>query len=295
MDRTHRYAVTTTWTGDRGSGTSGYRDYDRSHTTTADGRPALLGSSDPAFRGDPARWNPELLLVAALSQCHLLWYLHLCSEAGVVVTGYRDGAAGVMVEDAGGGRFTEVVLRPEVVVADAAVVERARALHAEAGRRCFIASSVAFPVRHEPVVTAGPAPAARPPAVEVPAEFHDLLASRALALVSTLGPGGAPQTTPVWFLFEGGRLRFSLVEGRQKLRNLRRDPRVSIVVVDPAEPTRYVELRGTVDLAPDPDLALERAVAVEYAGEHTDVEPPGTPRVAATVVVERVTAQRGHP
>ncbi|HWM04758.1 MAG TPA: PPOX class F420-dependent oxidoreductase [Actinophytocola sp.] len=129
----------------------------------------------------------------------------------------------------------------------------------------------------------------------IPEEFHPLLESRALALVSTLGPGGAPQITPIWFLFDGGRVRFSLVEGRQKLRNLRRDPRLSVVVIDPSRPTRYIELRGTVELAPDPDLALERAVAVKYAGEHVDVEPPGTPRFAATVTVRRVTAQRGAP
>lgn len=129
----------------------------------------------------------------------------------------------------------------------------------------------------------------------IPDDLRPLLESTALALVSTLGPDGAPQTTPIWFLFDGDHVRFSLVEGRQKLRNLRRDPRLSVVVVDPAHPTRYVELRGTVDLVPDPDLALERAVAVRYAGEHVDVEPPGTPRFAATVIVRRVTAQRGHP
>jgi PPOX class probable F420-dependent enzyme len=129
----------------------------------------------------------------------------------------------------------------------------------------------------------------------IPDEFHPLLESTALALVSTLGPGGAPQTTPIWFLFEQGHVRFSLVEGRQKLRNLRRDPRLSVVVIDPARPTHYVELRGIVDLAPDLELTLERAVAVKYAGEHVDVEPPGTLRFAATVVVRRVTAQRGHP
>ena len=129
----------------------------------------------------------------------------------------------------------------------------------------------------------------------IPEEFHPLLESTALALVSTLGPDGAPQTTPIWFLFEQGHVRFSLVEGRQKLRNLRRDPRLSVVGVDPARPTHYVELRGTVDLTPDPELALERAVAVKYAGEHVDVEPPGTRRFAATVAVRRVTAQRGHP
>lgn len=129
----------------------------------------------------------------------------------------------------------------------------------------------------------------------IPDEFHPLLDSTALALVSTIGPDGAPQSTPIWFVFDGGHVRFSLVEGRQKLRNLRRDPRVSVVVVDPARPTRYVELRGTVELAPDPGLALERAAAVKYAGEHVDVEPPGTPRFAATVLVRRTTAQRGHP
>ncbi len=152
MDRTHHYEVATTWTGNRGEGTTGYRTFDRSYDSSAVGRPTLHGSSDPAFRGDPERWNPELLLVAALSQCHLLWYLHLCAEAGVVVTGYRDKAHATMVEDAAGGRFTEVVLRPVVTVADAGSVERARALHADASTRCFIASSVNFPVRHEPVV-----------------------------------------------------------------------------------------------------------------------------------------------
>lgn len=150
MPRTHHYAVTTTWTGDRGTGTSGYRDFDRDHESVADGRPPLLGSSDPAFRGDPARWNPELLLVAALSQCHMLWYLHLCAEAGIVVVGYRDVAEGEMAEDADGGRFTGAVLRPVVTLADPAETGRATALHAEAARCCFVANSVSFPVRHEP-------------------------------------------------------------------------------------------------------------------------------------------------
>ena len=129
----------------------------------------------------------------------------------------------------------------------------------------------------------------------IPDEFGPLLESRALALVSTLGPDGAPHTTPIWFLFEQGHLRFSLAEGRQKLRNLRRDPRLSVVVVDPARPTHYVELRGTAELRPDPELALERAVAIKYTGEHVDVEPPGTQRFVVTVHVRRVTAQRGHP
>ncbi|MCX6463300.1 MAG: TIGR03618 family F420-dependent PPOX class oxidoreductase [Pseudonocardiales bacterium] len=132
--------------------------------------------------------------------------------------------------------------------------------------------------------------------MRIPDEFHPLLGSTAVAFVSTLGRAGEPQTTPLWFLFRDGAVHLSLVEGRQKLRNLRRDPRISVVVVDPARPTVYVELRGRVaDLVPDPDLLLEKAVAVKYTGAHTDVEPPGTPRFATSVVVERITAQRGHP
>src|SRR3954447_4366405 len=158
MGRRHRYETTSIWTGDRGRGTADYRAYDRAHETSAGGRPVLASSSDPAFRGDPERWNPELLLVAALSQCHLLWYLHLCAVSGVTVTQYADTAVGVMVQDADdGGRFEEVVLRPVVTVAEGSMVERATQLHHEASRRCFIASSVNFPVRHEPEVLVGAA------------------------------------------------------------------------------------------------------------------------------------------
>src|SRR3954471_12176010 len=117
MSRTHEYTAEVRWTGNRGTGTSGYRDYDRAHDVGADGKPAIAGSSDPAFRGDRDRYNPEELLVASLSQCHMLWFLHLATEAGIVVTDYRDRAVGTMVEDAdGGGRFAEVTLRPAVTV-----------------------------------------------------------------------------------------------------------------------------------------------------------------------------------
>lgn len=150
----HEYAVHTTWEGNRGEGTANYRAYDRAHVTVAEGRPALLASSDPAFRGDAERWNPELLLVAALSQCHLLSYLHLCAVGGVVVTSYEDAASGRMAQLDAGGHFEEVTLRPKVTVASADMVERAIALHHEASANCFIASSVNFPVKHEPVVEA---------------------------------------------------------------------------------------------------------------------------------------------
>lgn len=151
--RAHRYAVTVTWTGDRGSGTSAYRAYDRAHEIAAGVKPAIPGSSDPAFRGDAARWNPEELLVASLSACHQLWYLHLAAEAGVVVTGYVDRAEGEMVETAdGSGRFTRVVLRPRVTLAPGGDAERARALHHAAHEACFIANSVSFPVECLPEI-----------------------------------------------------------------------------------------------------------------------------------------------
>jgi len=153
MSRIHQYELTVTWTGDRGEGTSTYRSYSRSHEVAAEGRHTIEGSSDPVFRGDRERWNPEQLLVAALSQCHMLSYLHLCAVAGVVVTGYVDRPIGTMRESTGsGGRFVEVVLRPEVTVVNADMTKRAEALHEDAHRACFIAASVNFPVRHEPTV-----------------------------------------------------------------------------------------------------------------------------------------------
>jgi organic hydroperoxide reductase OsmC/OhrA len=152
----HRYTVDIAWTGNRGQGTVDYRSYDRDTEMRFAGKPPLPGSSDPAFRGDPSRYNPEELLVAALSQCHLLWYLHLCAAASVVVSRYDDRADGTMLEEADGrGRFTGVVLRPVVEVVDEAMVQRALDLHADAAAHCFIARSVNFPVSHEPTVRVG--------------------------------------------------------------------------------------------------------------------------------------------
>lgn len=152
----HRYQIRLDWTGNRGTGTSGYRDYDRSHQVRASGKEMITGSADPQFRGDPGHWNPEELLVAALAQCHLLSYLHVAVEAGVVVTGYADEAVGTMqLNRDGSGEFTEVVLRPRVRVAAAEMVEPAQRLHERAHSLCFIARSVNFPVRHEPVAEVG--------------------------------------------------------------------------------------------------------------------------------------------
>ncbi|MGW2597684.1 OsmC family protein [Streptomyces klenkii] len=152
MAETHTYDVAVEWTGNLGSGTDSYRSFSRDHEVLAAGKAPIAASSDPAFRGDPARWNPEELLVASVAQCHMLWYLHLCAVGGVTVIDYEDRAHGVMTmdESGGGGRITEVTLRPEVTVAQAAMVEKARALHGEVQSVCFIARSVNFPIRHEP-------------------------------------------------------------------------------------------------------------------------------------------------
>ena len=147
----HHYATRLDWTGNKGTGTSAYRAYSRSHDLSAPGKPAIPGSSDPAFRGDPARWNPEELLVASLSACHQLWYLHLCAEAGIVVQAYSDEASAVMVEQPdGAGQFESVTLRPRARLARGADEQKARALHHEAAKMCFIARSVSFRVDHEP-------------------------------------------------------------------------------------------------------------------------------------------------
>ena len=153
MGRQHTYTVTVTWTGNTGHGTTGYRNYERSHEIAAPGKSTIHGSSDPAFRGDAGRWNPEELLVASLSACHKLWYLHLCADAGVVVETYMDEAVGVMEESAGGGgQFVRVTLKPEVGVAAGSDCALALSLHDAAHAKCFIARSVNFPVLCQPSV-----------------------------------------------------------------------------------------------------------------------------------------------
>ena len=152
MARIHHYAVTVTWTGNTGTGTSSYRTYGRDHEiSSAQPKPPIPGSSEPLFRGDKTRWNPEEMMIASLSACHQLWYLHLCADAGVVVTAYVDRAEGVLDEAAdGSGRFRRVVLRPEATLAPGSDAAKALALHHDAHAKCAMASSVNFPVEHEP-------------------------------------------------------------------------------------------------------------------------------------------------
>lgn len=151
--KTHNYQATIEWTGNKGTGTDNYKNYERDHTITIDYKPAILGSSDPAFRGDKTKHNPEDMLISSLSSCHMLWYLHFCSVNNIIVVAYTDHVTGVMIEEVDGkGKFTEVTLHPTVVVANKDMVEKAKELHHKANEYCFIANSINFPVKHTPTI-----------------------------------------------------------------------------------------------------------------------------------------------
>ena len=152
--KTHRYVISVEWTGNLGDGTSHIATYARQHRISAAGKPTIEASSDPSFRGDPTRWNPEELLLASLAACHELWYLGLCAQAGVSVEGYIDHPEGVMVEEASrAGQFERVTLRPRVTINPVSSPYLAKALHDRAHAMCFIARSVKFPVHVEASIT----------------------------------------------------------------------------------------------------------------------------------------------
>lgn len=150
----HSYQVEIRWTGNRGVGTSAYGAYDRDYTVTSNGKPVLQGSSDPAFLGNPAKWNPEDMLVASIAACHKLWYLHLCAINKIVVTGYVDNAVGFMVDEhpTRKGHFTKVILHPEVEITLNSDRMLASKLHEQAHRECFLANSVNFEIQCEPLI-----------------------------------------------------------------------------------------------------------------------------------------------
>jgi len=151
MNKEHRYNLLMQWTGNTGNGTGGYKAYERSHTIQAEGKTEIFCSSDASFRGDKLKYNPEELLVASIASCHMLWYLHLCADAGVIVISYSDNAVGVMQEtETGSGYFKEVTLCPHVIVKDASMIDTANQLHHKANEYCFIANSVKFPIHHKP-------------------------------------------------------------------------------------------------------------------------------------------------
>ena len=149
----HAFHISMTWTGNLGSGTSAYDTYERSHEYHAEGKPVIQGSSAPEYRGDASRYNPEELLLASVSSCHMLWYLHLCTEAGVIVKSYTDTASGELkLYPNGSGEFSGIELNP-VVTIDAGSDERlARSLHHDANRMCFIARSLRCDVEHRPEI-----------------------------------------------------------------------------------------------------------------------------------------------
>lgn len=157
MVKQHSYEATITWTGNLGTGTSDYKAYSRNHVISGENKKDIEGSSDPSFRGDKSRHNPEDLMLNAISACHMLWYLHLCSVNGVIVTAYEDHATATMAENQdGSGQFTDATLNPHVTVAHESMIAKANALHHEANALCFIARSVNFPVRHNPTAVVKP-------------------------------------------------------------------------------------------------------------------------------------------
>jgi organic hydroperoxide reductase OsmC/OhrA len=152
MKNRREYQVAIEWQGNTGAGTKTYSTYERAYSIQANAKSTIAGSSDPKFRGDPAFWNPENLLVASLSACHQLWYLSLCAKAGIIVAAYEDVAVGIMIEEeGGGGQFERVLLQPRVTLTNPADRPRAAALHEQAHALCFIARSVNFPVDCEPL------------------------------------------------------------------------------------------------------------------------------------------------
>lgn len=149
----HNYALKINWTGNSGSGTNSYKSYERSFEVSVDGKEIINGSSDPSFNGDKTKYNPEELLLASISSCHMLWYLHLCADDGIIVTSYIDNAEGIMVEnDNGGGKFEQVILKPVISVTENSMIEKAIILHAKANKLCFVANSVNFRISHQPVI-----------------------------------------------------------------------------------------------------------------------------------------------
>ncbi|REC55529.1 OsmC family peroxiredoxin [Chryseobacterium piscium] len=149
----HQYKSKIKWTGNTSESTQNYRSYERSYTISVDGKAEIKGSSDPAFLGNPELHNPEDLLLASVSSCHLLWYLHFCSVNKILVLEYIDFVEGTMIEsENGSGKFTEIILKPKILVAEKEMIEKAIELHHKANEYCFIANSLNFEVKHQPEI-----------------------------------------------------------------------------------------------------------------------------------------------
>lgn len=152
MNTQHNYNVATKWTGNQGIGTSNYKDFERSYTIQIENKADIFGSSDPEFRGDRTKHNPEELLLASVSSCHMLWYLHFCSESKIVVTDYIDNATAILDEtENGNGKFSSITLNPTITITDQSMVELATELHKKANEFCFVANSLNLKVTHQPI------------------------------------------------------------------------------------------------------------------------------------------------
>lgn len=153
MPKESNYRISLSWKGNT------IKNYDRAFTLTAPEKPPIQGSSDPLFKGDAARWNPEEMLIASISSCHMLSYLHLCFKAGIMISEYHDNPTGVLTLSEGNGRMTKVVLNPEIKLTDVSRLDEARELHATAHDHCFIANSVKIPIEINPdIIVSIPTP-----------------------------------------------------------------------------------------------------------------------------------------
>lgn len=158
MSKLQEYKSKLYWTGNKGTGTSAYKAYDRTWRLEIDGKPKIDCSNDPILGGDPSKYNPEDMLISALSSCHMLWYLHLCSQAGVVVLSYADEPVGYgELEATGKGKFTSAILRPKIEITPESDAKAALEIHEQIHEYCFIARSVNFPVTYEPEIYSGSA------------------------------------------------------------------------------------------------------------------------------------------
>ncbi|PXY45043.1 OsmC family protein [Flavobacterium hydrophilum] len=146
----HIFKAAINWNSKQNQEQSERKFYSKSHKILIEGKPVLNVSAAKAFKGDPELYNPEDLLLSSLVSCHMMSYLYVCSQNGIEVLEYSDHAEAILeVASDGSGRFTEVRLHPNVVIANADKVQEALDLHTKANQLCFIANSCNFPVLHQ--------------------------------------------------------------------------------------------------------------------------------------------------
>ncbi|MBL0286511.1 MAG: OsmC family protein [Bacteroidetes bacterium] len=151
MSNKINYKLIMAWLGNEGTGTSGYKHYKRDFVVVGEGKPPISGSSDVHFLGDIEKYNPEEMLLMSVSSCHMLWFLHLCAVSDVVVSEYSDEPTGVLEIFAdGGGKFSEITLRPIISIIGQPSIEQLNSLQEKANKLCFIANSLNIKINHEP-------------------------------------------------------------------------------------------------------------------------------------------------